>query len=289
MKEFEGKVAVVTGAAGGIGKGLAEHCVMEGMSVVLADVETEALDETIEYLRSKDGDVIPVICDVSDADQVRQLADETIDTYGAVHLLCNNAGVGAGAQIVQHTLADWEWVLGVNLMGVVYGVHHFLPIMLAQDTECHIVNTASVEGLWTRMSGASYQVSKHGVVAHSEVLKQEMVFSETKVGVSVLCPAAVNTRIVESGRNRPADLQNPEVAAPAPTPDMLARWDQVRKVFEDGMQPLEVAGHVFEAIRGDRFYILTHPEHNDTIKKRLDRILNDGIPRPDFTISDMPK
>lgn len=288
MKHFRGKVAVVTGSSGGIGRGLAERCVTEGMKVVLADIEEDALKNTEAYLKKKGGDVIAVLTDVSCPEQMQRLADLTVETYGGVHLLCNNAGVGAGGLIREHTLADWEWVIGVNLWGVIYGVHMLLPIMLKQDTECHIVNTASVEGLWSRLRGVSYQVSKHGVVALSEVLKLEMAFEETKVGVSVLCPGAVNTGIINSGRNRPAHLQNPPESIPEITPEMEKRIAQARQVFESGMDPLEVADHVFTAIREDQFYILTHPDLNDRIQKRIGRVLTGGVPLPDFTISNMP-
>lgn len=288
MKDFKGKVAVITGAAGGIGRGLAERSVSEGMKVVLADVEEAALRKTEADLKARGGDVLAVLTDVSRIEQIQRLADLTIETYGGVHLLCNNAGVAAGRLIREHTLADWEWVIGVNLWGVIYGINVFLPIMLRQDTECHIVNTASVEGLWSRLRGASYQVSKHGIVALSEVLKLELVFEETKVGVSVLCPGAVNTGIVESGRNRPDQLQNPPESIPQITPEMERQIAQVRQAFEAGMDPLEVTDHVFKAIREDQFFILTHPDLNDRIEKRIGRILTGGIPLPDFTISNMP-
>jgi len=288
MKEFKDKVAVITGAASGIGHGLAERCLAEGMKIVLADVEKEELMKTEKELKAGGGDVISVVTNVSRIDEVKHLAERTLEAFGGVHLLCNNAGVGAGALIREHTLADWEWVIGVNLWGVIYGVHMFLPVMLKQDTECHIVNTASVEGLWSRLRGASYQVSKHGVVALSEVLKLEMAFEETKVGVSVLCPGAVNTGIINSGRNRPAHLQNPPESIPEITPEMEKRIALIRQVFESGMDPLEVADHVFKAIREDQFYILTHPELNDRIEKRIGRILTGGVPLPDFTISNMP-
>ena len=289
LREFKGKVAVITGSAGGIGRGLAERCVAEGMKVVLADVEEALLRKTESDLRSKGGDVTTLIIDVSRPEEVQRLADHTLERFGAVHLLCNNAGVGAGGLVREHTLKDWQWVLGVNLMGVIYGVHTFLPIMLKQGTECHIVNTASVEGLWSRLRSACYQVSKHGVVALSEVLKLELAFEEKKVGVSVLCPGAVNTGIVDSGRNRPVHLQNPAESLPVLTPEMEKRIAEVRQAFAAGMAPLEVADHVFKAIREDRFYILTHPELNDRIQKRIGRILTDGIPLPDFTISTMPE
>ncbi len=288
MKHFRDKVAVITGSAGGIGRGLAERCVMEGMQVVLADIEEEALRDTETYLKEKGGDVIAAVTDVSRPEQMQRLADLTVETYGGVHLLCNNAGVAAGGLVREHTLADWEWVIGVNLWGVIYGVHVFLPIMLKQDAECHIVNTASIEGLWSRIRGASYQVTKHGVVALSEVLKMEMTFEETKVGVSVLCPGAVNTGIINSSRNRPDHLQNPPESVPEITPEMQKRIDQVREVFAAGMDPLEVADHVLAAIREDQFYILTHPQLNHRVEQRIGRILTGGVPLPDFTISNMP-
>lgn len=288
MKDFRGKVAVVTGSAGGIGRGLAERCVMEGMKVVLADIEEGALQDTEAYLKKKGGDALAVVTDASRPEQVQRLADLTFETYGGVHLLFNNAGVAAGGLVREHTLADWEWVIGVNLWGVIYGIHMFLPIMLKQDTECHIVNTASVEGLWSRLRAASYQVSKHGVVALSEVLKLELAFEETRVGVSVLCPGAVNTGITNSGRNRPAHLQNPPGSVPEITPEVEKRIARIRQAFASGMDPLEVADHAFRAIREDRFYILTHPDLNERIQQRIGRILSDGIPLPDFTISNMP-
>lgn len=288
MKEFRDKVAVITGAASGIGRGLAERCLSEGMKVVLADIEEAELAATAKALAAGGGELIPVVTDVAKADAVQYLADKTMAAYGAIHLLCNNAGVGAGGLVREHTLADWEWVIGVNLWGVIHGLHVFLPIMLEQNTECHIVNTASVEGLWTRGRGASYQVTKHGVVALSEVLKLELTYEETRVGVSVLCPGGVATRIVESGRNRPAELTNPPESRPEITPEMQTRIDAVKETFANAMPPLEVADHVFRAIRENRFFILTHPELNDRIEKRLQRILNDGVPAPQFTISNAP-
>jgi NAD(P)-dependent dehydrogenase (short-subunit alcohol dehydrogenase family) len=281
LKEFKGKVAVITGAAGGIGRGLAEKAVNQGMKVVLADVEQGALRKTEEYLRSKGGDVLAVIADVSKPEQVEQLVARTVGKYGTVDLLCNNAGVAAGGQIREMTLKDWQWVLGVNLWGVIYGVHFFLPVMLKKDTESHIVNTASVEGLWTRIGSANYQVAKHGVVALSEILKMELAAESGKVGVSVLCPGGVNTGIVDAERNRPSDLQNPAVVR---TPEQETMIAMVKKIFSTGMDPLEVANRVFEAVVADRFYILTHPELNPMIQKRLDGILTGGTPTSSLVI-----
>jgi len=286
MEVFRDKVAVITGGASGIGRGIAERCVAEGMKVVVADVEAGALCRTERDLAEKGGEILSVSCDVSKEEDVRRLATETMAAYGAVHLLFNNAGVSAGTFVSQHTLADWKWVIGVNLWGVIHGIHTFLPIMLSQDAACHIINTASVEGLWTRIGSASYQVTKHGVVALSEVLKMEMVYTESKIGVSVLCPGAVDTGIVESFRNRPPELQNPIENIPEPTPDQLEQYEEIKALFADGMAPAEVADHVFRAIAEDRFFILTHPELNDAIRTRIDRILNDGIPTPGYTQSD---
>ncbi len=282
MKDFIDKVAVITGAASGIGRGLAERSVAEGMRVVLADVQEEALRKVETELRSKGGHVLAVQTDVSKAENVQHLADVTLDTFGGVHLLCNNAGVASGGLIREHTLADWQWIVGVNLWGVIHGVHTFLPIMLKQDIDCHIVNTASVEGLWEKIGSAPYQVTKHGIVTLSEVLKMELAAEESRVGVSVLCPAAVNTGMVDTSRSRPAHLQNPTETQPEISPETERQIARIRKGMKDGMDPLEAADHVFRAIREDRFYILTHPEHNEYLrnhlKNRAEWLLNDGTP-----------
>jgi len=262
---------------------------MEGMHVVIADVEEPLLREVEKDLKAKGGDVLAVKTDVRKAEDMERLKEKTMDTYGAVHLLCNNAGVGAGRLMWECSLADWEWVLGVNLWGVIHGVRNFVPIMIEQDTEAHVVNTASIEGLWARHRNGPYQVTKHAVVSLSEVLKLDLAFMEKKVGVSVLCPGAVNTRIIDSGRNRPQELQNPPEEIPALTPEMQRRVETMRKAFADGMSPLECADHVFRAVREEKFYIITHPELKDRVQKRVDHILNETTPTPEFTISTMPE
>src|SRR5215831_13355553 len=188
MKEFKGKVAVVTGAASGIGRALAEGCVREGMKVVLADVEVESLTKTEASMKAAGATVLAVRTDVSQARDIEALAQKTLDAFGAVHLLCNNAGVWTGASIWESTIADWEWVLGVNLWGVIHGVRFFVPVMLAQDTECHIVNTASIAGLIAYPGAGIYKVTKHGVVTLSETLYYELAERGAKVHVSILCP-----------------------------------------------------------------------------------------------------
>lgn len=205
------------------------------------------------------------------------MAQKTLKVFGAVHLLANNAGVGAGGSIWESTLADWEWVIGVNLWGVIHGLRTFVPIMLAQATECHIVNTASIAGLLPYHPGAPYQVTKHGVVALSEQLYYSLAQRNAKVKVSVLCPGWVNTRIMDSERNRPGELQNEPSNLP-PGPEQEAIVQSMREEAQAGLSPRQVSDHVFNAIRNEQFYILTHPELNSMIQQRMENILQQRNP-----------
>jgi NAD(P)-dependent dehydrogenase (short-subunit alcohol dehydrogenase family) len=277
MKEFKDKVAVITGAASGIGRGIAERCVQEGMKVVLADVEEAALAQTEQELRATHATVLAVQTDVSRASDIEALAQKTLKAFGAVHLLVNNAGVGAGSSIWESTLADWEWVMGVNLWGVIHGLRIFVPIMLAQATEGHIVNTASIAGLLPYHPGAPYQVTKHGVVALSEQLYYSLAQRNAKVKVSVLCPGWVNTRIMDSERNRPGELQNEPSNLP-PGPEQEAIMQSMREEAQAGLSPRQVSDHVFNAIRNEQFYILTNPELNPMIQQRMENILQQRNP-----------
>jgi len=277
MKEFTGKVSVITGAASGIGRALAERCLLEGMKVVLADVEEKALVQAEQELSTSGAPVLAVRTDVSKAEDIQALAQKTLDAFGAVHLLFNNAGVGAGVTIWESTLADWQWVIGVNLWGVIYGLRVFVPIMLAQDTECYIVNTASVAGLLPYHPVSSYQVTKHAVVALSENLYYSLANKHAKVRAAVLCPGWVNTRIIDSDRNRPADLQN-EPVSETPDPEREAIVKEMEQSAQAGMSPQQVAEIVFKGIQADQFYILTHPEFNPYIQKRMEDILNQRNP-----------
>jgi NAD(P)-dependent dehydrogenase (short-subunit alcohol dehydrogenase family) len=272
VREFGGKVAVVTGAASGIGRALAERCAREGMRVVLADVEPAALDRAAAELKANGAEVLAVATDVSKASDIEALAQQTLEVFGAVHLLCNNAGVGAGSTVWESTLADWEWVLGVNLWGVIHGVRTFVPIMLAQGDECHVVNTASIAGLIAGPGLGVYKVTKHAVVTLSETLHYDLAMRGANIGVSVLCPEWVNTRIMESERNRPESLQNNSVAAQI-TPEMLAVWQYMSDAVRSGMSPAEVADQVFSAIRAQQLYILTHPATKALVRERMDDIL----------------
>lgn len=279
MKEFKGQVAVITGAGSGMGRAMALRFAREGMRIVAADVEEPALAETEELIRERGGEVLPVLADVSLLEEVEALSRRALDAFGGVHVVCNNAGVGGGRGASwELTMDDWNWTLGVNLMGVVHGIKTFVPIMLKQGGEGHIVNTASLAGLITGGTGAPYTVSKFGVVALSESLYHELAAAGSSIHVSVLCPGFVNTRIIESERNRPerfADTRTDELTA-----QRQALLEAVRSMLQSGMQPDDVAQLVFEAVRDERFYILTHPELNDRVRRRMEAILAGENPPP---------
>ena len=267
MKEFPGKVAVITGAASGIGRAIAVQAAREGMRLVLADIEAGPLERTAAELRATGAEVLAVPTDVSRAEEVAALAERTVTTYGVVHLLFNNAGVATGGPIWERPLAEWEWVMGVNLWGVVHGVRSFVPLMLAQEDAGYIVNTASIAGLVTAPALGIYTVTKHAVVALSEILAAELAQRDAHITVSVLCPSWVQTRIIEAGRNRPVAIQS---VAPS---DDLERSAAIRQLVDSGIPPEQVAADVFAAIREERFYILTHPESKDWIRRRMENIL----------------
>lgn len=277
MKEFRGKVAVVTGAASGIGRALAERCACEGMRVVLADVDEAALGEAEREFKETGADVIAVPTDVSKSEEVGALARSTLDAFGAAHLLFNNAGVGAGTTVWESTLADWQWVLGVNLWGVIYGVRTFVPLMLEQGDECHIVNTASMAGLVSGPALGVYKVAKHGVVSLSETLCCELALIKSKIGVSVLCPGGVNTRIMDSERTRPAELRNDSEGVSA-HPAVAQAEAMLHRIVGAGMPPSEVAEMVFDAVREGRFYILTHEDWKTHVLKRMGDIVHGRNP-----------
>ena len=264
-------VAVITGAASGIGRGMAKRFAAEGMSVVLADIEVEPLAKLETDLRATGATVLAVRTDVSNADDVENLAVQTLDTFGAVHILCNNAGVVCSRPIWEHTLADWEWVLGVNLWGVVHGIRAFVPRMLTQETECHIVNTASILGLVRGPGEGIYKVSKHAVVVLSETLADELAQKGSQIQVHVLCPGWVRTGILDADRNRPNTLQN--LSEKSHHHQVVGNSRNVQAEMEAGMSPAEVADHVYNAIQTGTFYIHTHPEHKTWVRERMEGIL----------------
>ena len=276
MKDFAGRVAVVTGGASGIGRAMADRFAAEGMKIVLADIEQAALDRAETEIRTSGATVTSKRTDVSRAEDVEALAKFAVDTFGAVHILCNNAGVGMGGTSWQMTVKDWEWMIGVNLWGVIHGIRTFVPIMIAQGDDCHVVNTASGAGLHTRPFLGMYAATKHAVVALSEAMYHELKLTGTRVGVSVLCPAVVNTRIGESERNRPQAMTN---EGPAGNPAQMAAMEQAfRAALAAGLAPADVAAAVLEAIRDERFYILTHEETKGRVRAKMEDILGGGNP-----------
>jgi len=274
MQELKGKTAVVTGAASGIGKALAAKACAEGMNVVLADVEEDALAKAREELGRGARNVISMVADVSQPRAVDALARKTLDAFGSADLLFNNAGVGAGSTVWESTLEDWTWVIGVNLWGVIYGIRTFVPIMLKQNRPAHIVNTASIAGLVKGHHSASYATTKHAVVALTEQLAVEFERINAPITASALCPSWVNTRINESGRNRPANLRNLTEIPPAP--EMLKAWEQMQVFMKRATPPAVIADVVFEeGIRKGKLYIIPHKETAQYIKNRFDAIMKD--------------
>ncbi len=271
MRELSGRVAVVTGGASGIGRAMAARFVDAGMHVVIADVEKAPLEATATELGA-----VGVLTDVSDSSSVQSLADAVRDRFGTVHVLCNNAGVGGGGFIVDQTLADWQWVLGVNLWGVVHGLHSFMPMLVENSDGGHVVNTASVAGLVAGAGIGPYNASKFAVVAISETLRKELELAGSKVGVSVLCPGYVRTNIFESQRNRPESLRN-ESRAPR---DAREQNERLKQFLESAMDPAEVAAMVHDAIIEDRFWITPHPEFLKAVSERADEIVAGQNPRP---------
>ncbi|MGH8982106.1 MAG: SDR family NAD(P)-dependent oxidoreductase [Acidimicrobiales bacterium] len=274
-----GRVAVVTGAASGIGYGLSERFAAEGMSVVMADVERPALEAAAATLSAAGGEILAVPTDVSSGAQVDALRDAALRAYGGVHVLCNNAGVG-GPHDPLWTIpeGDWEWVLGVNLWGVVHGVRAFMPVLLEQSA-AHVVNTSSIFGVFAGALGA-YGVSKHAVTAYSETLYFDLRAQEANVGVSVLCPGAVRTNFGTSDRNRPASLP------PLEATDAAERAAESRERFDrlaaGGMEPAEVAGIVVDGVRAGRFYLLTSENRHEAVRRRGDEVAEGGPPTRPF-------
>jgi len=275
MQDLRTKVAVVTGAASGIGRALAGAFAAEGMRLVLADVEASALERAAVALRDAGAEVRAVVTDVAVAAEVERLADQAWAAYGAVDVVCNNAGIAVSGLSWEQSVADWEWILGVNLWGVIHGIRSFVPRMLAQGTDGHVVNTASVAGLTSNPFMSAYNVTKHGVVTLSETLEKELRMTNSKLHVSVLCPGFVRTGIADSDRNRPAALRAAEPAARrAPELEGI-----VRKAIETGLDPVEVARQVVDAIRGERFYVVTHQELVPAIRSRCDEVVGQRNPQ----------
>lgn len=276
MKDFQNKVAVITGAASGIGRALAERSASAGMKVVLADIEEEALVRTEKEMRAAGRTVLAVRTDVSKPEDVKALAGKTLASFGAVHLLCNNAGVGVASKVTwETTVEDWQWCLGVNLWGVIHGIRTFVPIMLRQDTEGHVVNTASVAGLLSRPYMAIYQATKHAVVTITESLHHELSLLNSKVRASVLCPGLIRTSIMSCYRNRPAELGTQSAEEATTVPSM---WEAYRQGIDAGFPPKFLADQVFHAIWQEKLYIHTTTEFHELIRQRVDDIVGQRNP-----------
>lgn len=270
MRELSGKTAVITGAGSGFGRELAAVCAGEGMRLVLADVDADGLDGTVERLG--DAEVECMTCNVARAEDVERLADVADERFGGTHLLFNNAGVAVAGPAWTATLDDWKWMLDVNVMGVVHGIRSFVPRMLDRGGPAHVVNTASVAGLLSVPGSSVYCVTKHSVVTLSECLYHDLRAAGAEIGVSLLCPAYVNTGIAESDRNRPPELgeTNPQAA------EYEAR---VRKAVRSGrISAAEVAETTVAAVKDDRFYILTHPRIKGAVEARMHDILEERPP-----------
>lgn len=288
MKCTPGRTAVVTGAASGFGLEFSRQAAQRGMNVVMADVQADALERASSDIRAlaaaHGAGVITALCDVSRAEQVQALADETVRHFGTPHLVFNNAGVAHGGLIWEHTQADWDWVLGVNLMGVAHGLRIFIPMMLqaAQSDagyEGHMVNTASMAGLVCAPNMGVYNVSKHAVVAMSETLYQDLRLVTDRVSASVLCPYFVPTGISRSHRNRPQDLRSGQ----GPTRSQLIAQAMSDKAVSSGkVSAADVAQATFEAIEADQFYIYSHPQALAPVQTRMEDVLQIRNPSDPF-------
>jgi NAD(P)-dependent dehydrogenase (short-subunit alcohol dehydrogenase family) len=274
VRELTGRVAVVTGAASGMGRAFAQRFAEEGMRVVLADIERDALDRAVGELRAEGHDVRGVETDVSRRESVERLAAATLDAYREVHLVVNNAGVEGylDGAIWDATEKDWRWTMGVNFWGVVHGVRTFLPILLAQDTEGHVVNTVSMTAVVTARN--MYAVTKHAVLALTETVHADLVERQAKVGVSALCPGIIATRLFQGSRNRPEELRDEREPAGADQGRESRRTMHDR--LQQGMPPSQVAAILVRGIREGRLYILTDHEWDDRIRSRTEDILASG-------------
>lgn len=284
ITNFNGKTAVITGAGSGFGLETARKCAALGMNLVLVDVQQDALDAAVAELSAKGSTVLSRIVDVAKADQMEALAKAAFERFGAPHFVFNNAGVGAGGLIWEHTLKDWEWVVGVNLMGVAHGVRLFTPMMLAaakqdKNYQGHIVNTASMAGMLNAPNMGVYNVTKHAVVALSETLYQDLSLVTDQISCSVLCPYFVPTGIHQSHRNRPADMR--ENVKPTQS-QLIAQAMSTKAVSSGKITAEQVAQWVIDAARDNRFYIFSHPNALGMVQTRLEDIVNVRNPTDPF-------
>lgn len=274
MKQLEGKVALITGAANGLGRALAQRAAQEGMKVVLADIDQKGLAQVEKDLKASGASVVAVVTDVSKVDEVQALADKTIDKFGLVHLVCNAAAVHCPKPLGQTTLADWQWVAGVDLFGPIYTLAILVPIMIKQDTECHILNVTPVYGGFCPLPfNGTYNVSEFGVVTMSEILSIELTDKHPKIGVSLLAPDYADPAILDSERYRPAELRD---AAEEIGGEAVPHLDEVKDIIETTSRaetcPERLAEMAFDAIRDNTFYVFAHPGSKVLMRERLAHI-----------------
>ncbi|HTO48296.1 MAG TPA: SDR family NAD(P)-dependent oxidoreductase [Burkholderiales bacterium] len=275
MKTFAGRVAVITGAASGLGRALAGAFGAQGLKLVLADVDEAALASTASELHAQGYATVAQPTDVSQGESVERLARAALEAFGAVHVVCNNAGVAPLGVVWEATEQDWRWALGVNLWGVIHGVRVFTPMLLGQGDEGHIVNTASVAGLIAPPGMGVYNVTKHAVVALSETLHHDLAARGAKVRCSVVCPAFFASGIADSERTRPAELRSDRTKSD----EDRALEAMLHKATESGRLSAEdIAARVLDAVRDERFYVLTHPKINGAIERRMRDILDGRAP-----------
>ena len=288
MKDFDKKVAVITGGASGLGRAFADKAASLKMKLVLGDIRAEPLQQAVVELTSAGAEVVALAGDVSKAEYIEALAALATNSFGAVHCLFNNAGVGSGGLIWENTVKDWEWVLNVNLWGVIHGVRIFTPLMLASarndpEYEGHIVSVSSIAGLIAPGLMGAYNVSKHAVVAHSESLYHDLAKVEPRIAASVLCPGFTPTGISKSHISRPADMQN----IGGPTDSMIKAQQMIERAVSAGrLTAVDVANITFDAIRDKQFYILSHPNFMKLVKARLEDIAELRNPRDVFSLKD---
>ncbi len=288
MKDWKGRTAVITGAASGFGLEASRIAARRGMNVVMADVQPDALELSAKEIEGLGAQVLRFKLDVSKAAEVEALGEATFKRFGAPHFVFNNAGVGAGGLIWEHTLKDWEWVVGVNLMGVAHGVRVFTPMMLKAAEadpayEGHVVNTASMAGMLNAPNMGVYNVTKHAVVSMSETLYQDLALVSTQVHAHVLCPFFVPTGIHHSERNRPADMP-----ATAPTKSQLIAKAMSEKAVTSGkVSAAQVAQFVYDAMDENRFYVFSHPKSLATVQTRLEDVM--GLRNPTDPFASRPE
>jgi NAD(P)-dependent dehydrogenase (short-subunit alcohol dehydrogenase family) len=274
MQNLDGRVAWITGAASGIGLSLAKRLAAERMKLVLVDVEAKALEEADAALRASGAETLPIRVDVSSESEMAAAAKQALDRFGLVHLIVNNAGVGGGGgPMWKLSEADWKWAVDVNLYGVIHGIRFLLPALVDSGEEGHVVNTASIAGLTSTPFMGPYTATKHAVVSISECLSKELELVKSKVGVSVLCPGFVKTRIHESHRNRPGSQQRVD---DNPVAQKFAAV--LHQLVESGKPVEQIADAIVDAVRGRRFYILTHSEMKPAVEHRMRQILEEQTP-----------